>query len=78
LESGKFKGAVADAIKSVNLDHNDPESHHAMGLALMFSGMHREASDSFKIAMRLDPFQQDTFGYMLGMAYFHMSQYEKL
>ena len=27
--------------------------------------------------MRLDPFYQDTYGYMLGVSYFHMLQFEK-
>jgi TolB-like protein/class 3 adenylate cyclase/Flp pilus assembly protein TadD len=72
-----FEGAIAEAARAVSLGPNDPESHHAMGLVLMYSGRHREAVDSFKIAMRLDPFQRDTFEYMLGIAYFHMHQYEK-
>jgi tetratricopeptide (TPR) repeat protein len=74
---GDFDRAVTDAKKAVSLDPNDPESHQAMGIALMASGMHSEAVNSFKLAMRLDPFQQDTFAYILGMAYFHMSQFKK-
>jgi adenylate cyclase len=74
---GDFDRAVTDAKKAVSLDPNDPESHQAMGIALMGSGMHSEAVNSFKLAMRLDPFQEATFGYLLGMAYFHMSQFKK-
>ena len=48
-----------------------------MGLSLIAAGRHSEAADSFKMAMRLDPFYQDTLGYGLGKAYFCMLQFEK-
>ena len=72
-----FEGAVTEAKKGVSLDPNDPDSHFAMGHALLFAGRHREAADSFKRAMRLDPFYQDTFGYGLGMANFFMMKFKK-
>jgi TolB-like protein/class 3 adenylate cyclase/Flp pilus assembly protein TadD len=72
-----YEGAVTEAKIAVSLDPNDPDSHFAMGHALLFAGRHREAADSFKRAMRFDPFFQDTFGYGLGMAYFFMVQFEK-
>jgi adenylate cyclase len=72
-----FEGAITEAKRAVSLDSNDPDSHFAMGLALVLSGRHRESADSFKRAMRLDPFYQDIFGYGLGMAYFFMMQFEK-
>ena len=76
-ERADFEAAIAEAERAVSLDSNDPDSHFAMGYALVFAGRHREAVNSFKRAMRLDPFYQDTFGYGLGMAYFFMSQFEK-
>ena len=72
-----FEGAIAEAERAVSLDSNDPDSHFAMGLALTAAGRHREAVDSFKRAMRLDPFYQDTLAYKLGVAYFFMNKLEK-
>jgi adenylate cyclase len=74
---GGFEKALTEAEKAVSLDSNDPDSHFAMGYALVSASRHREAVDSFKRAMRLDPFYQDTFGYKLGIAYFFMSQFDK-
>jgi adenylate cyclase len=72
-----FEGAITEANRAVSLDSNDPDSHYAMGQALIAAGEHREAAHSFKRAMRLDPFYQDTLGYGLGIAYFYMKQFEK-
>jgi TolB-like protein/class 3 adenylate cyclase len=72
-----WEEGISDAEKAVSLDPNDPESHRAKGVALMFSGMHSEAVESFKIAMRLDPIKEASRGYLLGMAYFHLSQFDK-
>ncbi len=77
LRHADYERAVTEAKRAVSLDPNDPDSHFAMGLALVLSGRHRESADSFKRAMRLDPFYQDIFGYGLGMAYFFMMQFEK-
>ena len=72
-----FQESIDEAAKAVSLDSNDPDSHFTMGLALIFYGRHKESVGSFKRAMRLDPFFQDTFGYGLGMAYFFMTEFEK-
>jgi adenylate cyclase len=72
-----FEAAITEAKKAISLNSNDPDSHFAMGLALVSAGRHREAVEPFKRAMRLDPFYQDTFGYGLGMAYFFMLELEK-
>ena len=77
INHANFEGAIAEAKRAVSLDSNDPDAHYTMGLALVFSGKHKEAVDSFKMAMRLDPFYQDTFGYGLGIAYFFMLELEK-
>jgi adenylate cyclase len=50
---------------------------YAMGLALVYTGKHWEAAESFKMAIRLDPFLKDRFGFGLARAYFHMYEYEK-
>ncbi len=72
-----FQESIDEAAKAVSLDSNDPDSHFTMGLALIFDGKHKKSVESFKRAMRLDPFFQDTFGYGLGMAYFFMTEFEK-
>ena len=72
-----FEGAITEAERAVSLDSNDPDSHLAMGLALSLNGRHREAVDSFKRAIRLDPFFKDRYGYALGAAYFFMLEFEK-
>jgi TolB-like protein/Flp pilus assembly protein TadD len=72
-----FQEFIDEAVMAVRLDPNDPDSHFTMGLALVHNGRHRESVDSFKRAIRLDPFYQDTYGFGLGMAYFFMSEFEK-
>ena len=72
-----FEKAIAEAKRAVSLNPNDPEANFAMGRSLTFAGRHKEAVESLKRAMRLDPFYQDTFGYLLGISYFHMLQFEK-
>ena len=77
LNHANFEGAITEAKRAVGLDSNDPDAHYAMGCALVFAGKHKEAVDSFKMAMRLDPFYQDTLCWGLGAAYFFMPELEK-
>ena len=77
INVGDFDGAIVEAEKAIRLDSNDPNSNFSMGQALVAAGRHREAVDSFKKAMRLDPGYQDSIGYGLGKAYFFMLQFEK-
>jgi len=77
LLDGDFEGAITEANSAINLDSNNSESHFAMGLALVYTGKHREAADSFRRAIRLDPFLKDRFGFGLARAYFHMYELEK-
>jgi len=77
LLNGDFEGAITEAKGAVSLDSNDSESRYAMGLALVYSGKFREAGESFKMAIRLDPFLKDRFGFGLARAYFHMYEFEK-
>jgi adenylate cyclase len=72
-----FEKAIAEAKRAVSLNPNDPDANFAMGFALTYAGRHKEAVESYKRAMRLDPFYQDTYGYFLGVSYFHMFQFEK-
>jgi TolB-like protein/class 3 adenylate cyclase/Flp pilus assembly protein TadD len=72
-----FEGAITEAESAVSLDSNDPDSHFALGVALLKNGRHREAVDSFKKAIRLDPLFEDRYGFALGMAYFFMIEFEK-
>jgi adenylate cyclase len=77
IRHADYEGAVTEAKRAISLDPNDPDSHFAMGQALLSASRHREAVVSFKRAMQIDPLYQDTFGYGLGMAYFFMIRYEK-
>jgi adenylate cyclase len=77
IEHADFDGAITEAKKAISLDPKDPYSHFAMGQAMLFSSRHREAVESFKRALQLDPFYQDTLGYRLGLAYFFMIRFEK-
>ena len=72
IRHADYERAVTEANRAVSLDPNDPDSHFAMGQAMLFAGKHREAIDAFRKAKQLDPYYQDTFGYGLGMAYFFM------
>ena len=72
---GDFERAIAEAEKAIILDSNDSDAYIAMGWALIGGSRHREAANSLKRAMRLDPFHPET--YVLGLAYFFMKQFEK-
>ena len=72
-----YDGAVTEAKKAISLDPNDPDSHFAMGQALLYASRHREAIEPFKRAMQIDSLYRDTFGYGLGMAYFFLIRYGK-
>ena len=77
LFAGHFETAITEAKRAVRLDSNDSVSHCAMGLAFVYTGKHWEAAESYKMAIRLDPFLKDRFGSGLARAYFHMYEYEK-
>ena len=77
IRRAEHEKAIAEAERAIVLDSSDPASHLAMGMALIFAGRHREAASSIKKAMRLDPFFRETFGHALGIAYFHMEQFEE-
>jgi TolB-like protein/class 3 adenylate cyclase/Flp pilus assembly protein TadD len=77
VRGGGFDKAIAEATRAVSLNPNDPDANFAMGYALTWAGRHKEAVESYNRAMRLDPFYQDTYGYMLGFSYFHIFQFEK-
>jgi adenylate cyclase len=70
-----FEGSIAEAAKAISLAPNDPDSHFAMGFALIFAGRHREAAESLKRALRRDPSHPQI--YVLGIAYLFMKQFEK-
>jgi len=70
-----FERAIAEAEKAIILASNDPDAHIAMGWALIGNSRHREAANSLKRAIRLDPFHPET--YVLGIAYFFMRKFEK-
>jgi TolB-like protein/class 3 adenylate cyclase/Flp pilus assembly protein TadD len=77
IDESDFEEAIAEAERAVSLDLNDPDSHFVMGYTLISVGRHREAVDSFKRAIRLNPYNQDTYGIGLGIAYFFMLEFEK-
>jgi len=77
IKQADFEGAMIEAEKAVSLNPNAPLSHFAMGQALLHTSRHRDAAESFKRAMRFDPFYQDRYGYGLGMAYFFILRFEK-
>jgi len=74
-EYGDFERAIAEGEKAIILASNDPDTYIAMAWALIYDSRHREAVNSLKRAMRLDPFHPET--YVLGIAYFLMKQFEK-
>ena len=63
IDVGNYQECIDESVMAVSLDPNDPHSHFTMGLALVHNGRHKESVDSFKRAIRLDPFYEDVYGF---------------
>ena len=72
-----YQESLDEAMKAVSLNPNDPTSRSALGWALILNGRHREAVDSYKRAVRLDPLNKDDYSGGLGMAYYFMVDFQK-
>ncbi len=76
-EYRRFDDAIAEAVKAVSLDPNDPGGHIALAWAMIFNGDPDAALAAVETAMRLDP--QNAGGvylYVLGLTRLGRAQYE--
>ena len=69
--------AIAEAERAIALEPNNAQSHHVMGIALIFAGSSKEAVDYYKTAMRLDPYYPASYLWFLGLAQFCVGQLEE-
>jgi len=77
IDSQQHELAIAQAQRSLALDPNDANSYLAIAYALIYAGRPREALNFVEKAMRLDPHSPAYYLFILGLAHFHLDQFEK-
>ena len=77
IDSQQHELAIAQAQRSLALDPNDVNSYLAIAYALIYAGRPREALNFVEKAMRLDPHSPAYYLFILGLAHFHLDQFEK-
>ncbi|MFX1555589.1 MAG: tetratricopeptide repeat protein [Promethearchaeota archaeon] len=73
----EFEEGIAEAQRAIALDPNDANSYRSMAWALIYAGRPKEALDFVQKAMRLDPHYPAVYLLDLGLANFHMEQFEE-
>jgi len=69
--------ATAAAQKSLAIDPNFALGYAGIALVSLYSGKPREAIVSLQKSMRLDPHYRDIHLHFLGVAYFHLGEFEQ-
>jgi TolB-like protein/class 3 adenylate cyclase/tetratricopeptide (TPR) repeat protein len=77
IDSQQHELAIAQAQRALALDPNDANSYLAIAYAVIYAGRPQEALNFIEKAMRLNPHYPDYYMYILGLAHFHLDQYEE-
>ena len=77
IDSQQHELAIAQAQRALALDPNDANSYLAIAYALIYAGGSQEALNFVEKAMRLDPHYPAYYLFILGLAHFHLDQFEK-
>ncbi len=77
LYKREFQKAINEAKLALALGPNDPESHWAMGRALVFSGQSAEGAKYLHRAVRLNPSYPGRYALYLGIAKYLQKRYEE-
>ena len=77
VDRQQHETAIALAQRALALDPNDANSYLAIAYALIYAGRPQEALGFVEKAMRLDPHYPDYYLFILGLAHFHLDQYEE-
>jgi len=77
IDSQQHELAIAQAQRALALDPNDANSYLAIAYAVIYAGRPQEALNFIEKAMRLNPHYPDYYLYILGLAHFHLDQYEE-
>jgi adenylate cyclase len=77
LWSKQHERARAAAEQCLAIDTNSADGHGALGLILVYLGEPREAVESLRNAMRLDPHYRDIFLHLLALAHEQLEEYEQ-
>ena len=72
-----FEGAVPTAQRAIILDPNDPEGFVTLAHAFLHAGRPAEAAEVVETAMRLDPHYPPRYLSWLGLAKFHLEEFEE-
>jgi len=73
----QYEKGMAEAEQGVAISPNASIAHIYHGYILIFNGMHKEAIEAIKKAIRLDPLPPDFYWRCLGQAYCHVGMYEE-
>jgi len=73
----QYEKGMAEADQGVAISPNSSHAQIYYGLILIFNGMHKEAIEAIKKAIRLNPLPPDFYWRFLGQAYCHVGMYEE-
>jgi len=73
----QYEKGMVEAEQGVAISPNASMAHIYHGYILIFNGMHKEAIEAIKKAIRLDPLPPDFYWRCLGQAYCHVGMYEE-
>ena len=73
----RHEEAVAEAMRAIEMDANDPIGYEALAAALIYAGRPAEGAKAIRKAMRLDPHYPPEYLVWLGLAEFGGEQYEE-
>ncbi len=77
LWAGDFEKAFGDIAKALEADPNDADNHVRLAFTQIYSGQPKEAENSIRKAMRLNPHFDPSYQRGLGLALFHQERYEE-
>ena len=69
--------AISAGEIAIAVDPNDADGYAFYGMSLRFAGMHKEAIDAHKKAIRLNPIPPSWYLFTLAMTYCHTEQYDE-
>ena len=77
VDRQQHETAIAQAQRALALDPNDANCYLAIAYALIYAGRPQEALGYVDKAIRLDPHYPDYYLFILGLAHFHLDQYQE-
>ncbi len=74
---GRRDEALAEIDRAIALDRNDPDNYISKSWILIFAGQPKQAEESARLAMRINPHYSPDYLHALGRALFYRGRYEE-